>query len=203
MQQKQLTVLCQAVVSCTLGILGLQMLHSVAPAQTGKEAEADKTLKTTRKTKKPAADSAPSEATAPATAGEKMSKPKKSKSSDVTSSPTSAPAETGEKAMKSKKANRAMPEVTTPPAAAPAEGARKGRAVEAHEDLRTGNALLGFGVSCADWRIHSDSSPARKKRFGQRDLIRQSHRQSLGEYGFRRFITKAVSGTGPPNKVGS
>jgi cytoskeletal protein RodZ len=120
MQQKQLTVLCQAVVSCTLGILGLQMLHSVAPAQTGKEAEADKTLKTTRKTKKPAVDSAPSEATAPAKAGEKMSKPKKSRTSDVTSSPTSTPA-AGEKAMKPKKANRAMPEAATPPAAAPAE----------------------------------------------------------------------------------
>src|SRR3954447_16991375 len=125
MQQKQLTVLCQAVVSCTLWVFGLQMLHSVAPAQTGKEAEADKTLKTTKKAKKPAADATSSQTAAPATAGEKMSKSKKSRASDVTSSPASTPAETGEKAMKSKKANRAMPEATIPPAAAPAEGAGK------------------------------------------------------------------------------
>ncbi len=39
MQPKQLTVMCQAVVSCALWICGLQMLHPPAPAQTGKEAE--------------------------------------------------------------------------------------------------------------------------------------------------------------------
>ena len=124
MQQKKVTVLCQVVASCTLWVCGLQMLHSVTQAQTGKEAEADKTLKA-KKAKKAAVDSTPSQATAPARAGEKMSKPKKPKASDVTSSQTSTPAETGEKAMKSKKANRAMPEATTPPAATPTEGAGK------------------------------------------------------------------------------
>jgi hypothetical protein len=42
MQQKQLTVLCQAVVSCTLGILGLQMLHSVAPAAQSRQRRAQR-----------------------------------------------------------------------------------------------------------------------------------------------------------------
>jgi hypothetical protein len=100
------------------------MLHSAAQAQTGKEAEAGKTVKT-KKARKAAVDATPSQATAPAKAGEKMPKPKRPKASDVTSSQTSTPAEAGEKAMKSKKANRAMPEATTPPVTTPSEGAAK------------------------------------------------------------------------------
>ena len=64
MQQKKVTVLCQVVASCTLWVCGLQMVHSVAQAQTGKEDEADKTLKA-KKAKKAAAESTPSQATAP------------------------------------------------------------------------------------------------------------------------------------------
>ncbi len=125
MQPKQLTVMCQVVVSCALWLCGLQVLHPPAPAQSGKEAEADKTLKTTKKAKKAAADAVPSQTTSPAKSGEKMPKTKKPKVSEVTSSQTSTPAEAGEKATKSKKANRAMPETTTAPAATPAEGAGK------------------------------------------------------------------------------
>ena len=125
MQPKKLTVWLQAVVSCTLWVCGLQMLHSVAPAQTGKDAEADKTPKTTKKAKKSPVDAASSQTAAPAKAGERISKPRKPKVSDVTSSPAPTPVEAGEKAMKSKKANRAVPEAITPPVTAPLEGAGK------------------------------------------------------------------------------
>jgi hypothetical protein len=105
-------MLCQGIAACALWVSGLQLLQSVALAQTSPDAQAEKTSKA-KKAKKSATDAASKDAAAPTGAEEKTSKAKKAKKSAADATSTQPATTTEEKAPKARKSKKSTDTTST------------------------------------------------------------------------------------------